>query len=422
MQLLVPCCVTAMLFALGMAAMAGEINQAAINAVKAGDVDVARASWWGFDPDDSTDALQSAIDSGARTLIVDNLGKPWIVRPIKLASNQTIIFDDGVEILAKRGEFKGKNDSLFAAFDKENISLIGYNATMRMRRSDYDGPEYEKAEWRMALDIRGCSYVKVYGLTLAESGGDGIFLGRTIKSSTNRNVHIKDVVCDQNYRQGISVISAENLLIENSIMSNTAGTAPQAGIDLEPDYADERLVNVIIRNCVTKGNRGSGYKFYLRPLTASSEPVSARVENCKSIGDNYAGAQVSVKKTLENAVKGFIEFVDCVFEGSSDSGIEVSDNPVDACKIRFSNCVIENAASKRPKRFPISVLGPSGYLEFSHCIIRDTTEREPIGRISVPDKELDGVPLGVITGNLIIEREGKQEQITITSDMLDMRE
>lgn len=285
MQLLVLSCVTPMMFAVGMAAVAGESNKAAINAVKAGDVDVARASWWGFDADDSTDALQSAIDSGARTLIVDNLGKPWIVRPIKLASNQTIIFDDGVEILAKRGEFKGKRDSLFFASNKENISLIGYNATMRMHRSDYDGPDYEKAEWRMVLAFFGCSNIKVYGLTLAESGGDGIYLGTATKGVTNTNVHIKDVVCDKNYRQGISVITAENLLIENAVLSNTAGANPQAGIDLEPNHSNERLVDVVIRNCVSRGNK-YGYVVSVSRLTASSTPLSIRFENCKSIGNS----------------------------------------------------------------------------------------------------------------------------------------
>jgi len=29
---------------------------------------------------------------------------------------------------------------------------------------------------------------------------------------------IRDVVCDRNYRQGISVISAENLLIERCVL------------------------------------------------------------------------------------------------------------------------------------------------------------------------------------------------------------
>ena len=35
----------------------------------------ASAAWWGFDENDATEALQSAINSGAEKLIVPNMGK-----------------------------------------------------------------------------------------------------------------------------------------------------------------------------------------------------------------------------------------------------------------------------------------------------------------------------------------------------------
>ena len=44
-----------------------------------------------------------------------------------------------------------------------------------------------------------------------------------------RDIVIRDVVADQNHRQGISVISAVGLLVENSTFSGTNGTAPMAG-------------------------------------------------------------------------------------------------------------------------------------------------------------------------------------------------
>ena len=73
----------------------------------------AKASWWGFDPDDSTRMLQEAINSGARKLIVDNVGKPWIVTGIALASNQEILFERGVEVLAKKERFQGEERFAF---------------------------------------------------------------------------------------------------------------------------------------------------------------------------------------------------------------------------------------------------------------------------------------------------------------------
>ncbi len=72
-----------------------------IAAVAKGSITEARASWWGFDPEDSTGALQAAISSGVPKLVVDKMAGPWIVTPITLVSNQEIIFAEGVVILAK---------------------------------------------------------------------------------------------------------------------------------------------------------------------------------------------------------------------------------------------------------------------------------------------------------------------------------
>ena len=90
-----------------------EVDRQAIDDVVAGKAKVARASWWGFDPEESTEALQAAIDSGAEKVIVDNVGWPWIVDKMTLASNQELFFEKGVVVLAKKGAFKGTADALF---------------------------------------------------------------------------------------------------------------------------------------------------------------------------------------------------------------------------------------------------------------------------------------------------------------------
>lgn len=181
-------------------------DQRMIEEVKRGERKVAYASWWGFDPEDATEALQAAIDSGVPKLIIDNVGAPWIIsRTINLRSNQEIVFEKGVVVEAKQGAFLGKGDCLFLAALQRNITLIGYGATLRMRKLDYTKPPYEKAEWRHVLSIRSCDNVRVYGLTLASSGGDGIYLGVAKRGVPCSNIHIKDVTCIDNYRQGISV-------------------------------------------------------------------------------------------------------------------------------------------------------------------------------------------------------------------------
>ncbi|MCX8064580.1 MAG: hypothetical protein N3G21_05335, partial [Candidatus Hydrogenedentes bacterium] len=128
-----------------------------VEELKPGDVKKVSACWWGFDTKDSTEALQRAIDFGAEEVVVPNMGSPWVVRPINLRSGLWLNIMPGVIIEAKKGEFKGKGDSLFSAVNIENLKISGYGAVLRMHKRDYQNKAiYEPAEWRMAISLRGC--------------------------------------------------------------------------------------------------------------------------------------------------------------------------------------------------------------------------------------------------------------------------
>ena len=399
---------------------AGQVNQKAIEEVRAGKVKVARASWWGFDPEDSTQALQAAINSGVPKLIVEDMGRPWIVTPIQLAGNQEITFEQGTEVLAKQGEFRGTGDCLFTASCQQNVALIGYGAVLRMRRSDYSQAPYRKAEWRHVLQFLSCRKVRVYGLTLAESGGDGIYLGTGKAGVSNREVHIKDVLCARNYRQGISVITADGLLIENTVMRDTAGTPPMAGIDFEPNEASERLTNVVMRNCTTRGNRGCGYAIYIPTLDGSSAPVSLRFEHCRAWGDSSADLALATGNTPAAAVKGSIEFVGCAFRRSRAAGIVISDKPYNGCRLRFEDCSILNVAAKAPAQSPILLTAsqqadePIGGIEFRDCLVRDDLDRNPMAY----QDSAGGLELKDIGGNLVLEHQGQRTPLALTDQVL----
>jgi parallel beta helix pectate lyase-like protein len=386
---------------------AAAVDADAVARVAAGEITEAKASWWGFDPVDSTDALQAAIDSGAKRVMVENMGRPWIVRPINLAGDQEIFFEKGAVVEAKRGEFRGSNDSLFNVVLKQNVALVGYGAILRMHRQDYDNPPYKKAEWRNVINIRSCANVKVVGLTLAESGGDGIYLGTAKRGVTNRDVHIKEVICDGNYRQGISVISAENLLIEETIMKNTAGTPPAAGIDFEPNHADERIVNCVMRNCVAENNRGCGYAFYLPNLTGKSAPISLSLENCLARGSNRASFSfTSSNEGPDGPATGLAEFTNCTFADGIGPGITIERKPASGCLLRFVGCRIVDPAKDKPKKPAILVRTRGGNtedvggVEFRDCILQDQVQR-PIMKF---EDFARGLRLVDVTGTLRIRR------------------
>ena len=65
-----------------------------VTKVQSGTLKEARASWWGFDREDSTKFLQAAIDSRVPRLIVDRMESPWVVLPLQGVSNQELVLGE----------------------------------------------------------------------------------------------------------------------------------------------------------------------------------------------------------------------------------------------------------------------------------------------------------------------------------------
>lgn len=241
------------------------------------------ASHFGYDPQDSTEALQNAIDSGAKRVVVDRQDSPWILRTIRLRGDLELVLEEGVELLAKKGEFRALGDVLFVARDVENLTIRGEGkgATLRMRKTDYWQEPYQKSEWRHGLSFLSCENVLVENLQIAETGGDGIYLGvSSSDSGPCKNVTIRNVDCKGNNRQGISVISVDGLTIEDCVLRETSGTAPEAGIDFEPNRSVEQITNVVMRRVAALNNAGDGIVFYLPNLSESSHELSFTIEDC----------------------------------------------------------------------------------------------------------------------------------------------
>lgn len=401
-----------------LSAQAASRNEAAIAGVAAGTRTEAQAIWWGFDETDATDALQAAIRSGARKLIVNNTGKPWNVRPLQLASDQEIVFEPGCVVQALRGAFKKKHEMLFVGRSVKNVTLHGPKAVLRMWKSDYqDAQAYEKSEWRHALAFYACENVAVNGLSIEASGGDGIYLGAGSGGVPCHKVTIRNVTCSDNHRQGISVISAEDLLIEDCVFKDTAGTAPQAGIDFEPNSATERLKHCVLRRCRFENNASDGILFALGQLDAGSEPVSILLDQCTTSGNNRA-----VRVSLRNpaGVTGSIDFTRCRFERSRTGGVEFTGKAVRAARVRMDHCELVHLAMEKSDEPAITIKSRGmntetlGGIEFDHCVIEQDQPRKPLFY-----DDVGGARLKAITGTLTIHEPGKEHAITLSQAQLD---
>ena len=287
-------------------------DPAKVALVQKGELKEAKASWWGFDPQDSTKFLQAAINSKVPKLIIDKQASPWIAaEPLRGVSDQTIVFEDGAEIQAKRGAFKGRTNCLLLIDDVVNSAVIGSGGggILRMHKKDYQDPnQYTDSQHRHTLRYGRAKNIRIENMKFLTSGGDGIYLTHV------ENVRIRNVLCDGNHRQGMSLICGRNILVEDSEFIRTSGHSPQCGLDIEPNYPDEPLQNIVFRNCRFAENVRCG--ILVVPARFDSRragDISIRFENC--VAENNQADEIrffgnSFYKT-EDPVRGRIEFIDC---------------------------------------------------------------------------------------------------------------
>ena len=136
------------------------------------------------------------------------------------------------------------------------------------------------------------------------------------------------------------MISAENLLIENTVMRETFGTPPAAGIDFEPNHPSEVLKNCVMRNCLAVHNQGAGYTTWAGQLNSSSEPIDIRFENCTAFGDRSA-FNFSTDNRRGRNVRAMLSLSNCSFEKPLHArAVNIRENPSSATSVTIDNCRI----------------------------------------------------------------------------------
>ncbi len=387
-------------------------DEAKIAAVKSGQITEAKVSWWGFNPEDSTAQLQSALDSGAEKLTIDKMSSDWVTREINLRSNMEIFFEEGVRVVAKRGEFKGKSACLWTFDSVENVSVHGNGGALKMWKEDYlDRNQYEPAEWRHAISLRHAQNVLIEDLSLIESGGDGVYVGASYLGPC-RDITLRRLVSDGNNRQGISVISADGLLIEDCVFKNTGGTMPMAGIDFEPNSPKEVLKRIVMRNCFFDSNKTDGICFYLVQFDASTEPLDVLIENCITRNNGGNGFAFTTKTGGEETqVKGKVAVKNCRFEGDK-IGMLIQAKTVQGCGLTFDNVKLVNPSNfpveeGKPLPAPVQIYSavhdtlPAGKIVFNNFEIVDPNDRDSIVYI---DGSRMGTGIKEVTGTVAVRR------------------
>ena len=303
---------------------------------------VIHAKDFGWNPTNATEALQKAIDSGAATVMVDDMGSPWYVGTIRLRSDLTIRLAKGVRIHTFLPEWEqNKKRSMFllekgiANFTLEGSgigeSLVGSFET-REQRLKYCRPGQE---WQTGVYIgSGATNIVVRNLSLAHCGCDGLSVGGWRIPS--HNVLVEDVDMWDNHRQACSPMVADGLTFRRCKFRDTNGTEPSAGADMEPCYDVHPLQGVLFEDCEFGNNNGGGL---ITPMS-SIFPIDVTVRRCtfhpekgRSPIDILARGDTYMNRLTPADVR--LVFEDCTVESyGNDPAINFATGPIFTCVFR----------------------------------------------------------------------------------------
>lgn len=210
---------------------------------------------------DDTHAIQSAIDalpSAGGTVHVP-AGNYMIdaSRAINLRSNMRLEMAPEAQLTALPNALKRYH--VIKVWHADNVQIDGGRVVGE--RDQHQGSE---GEWGYGINIQGSRKVTVTGTRISDCWGDGMWIGAFGKGlgiDMAMDVTLRNVVCTNNRRQGLSLGPCKRVRILDSTFSNTHGTAPQSGIDLEPmGQGDTR--DVLIQGCTITGNKGCGVEIH----------------------------------------------------------------------------------------------------------------------------------------------------------------
>jgi polygalacturonase len=286
---------------------------------------------------DDAGAIQAAIDEvggtggtvlvPAGTYMVDAVHKK---RRLSLRGDMTLKLAGDAVLRAIPND--SRKYAVLSISGASNVTVLG--GTLEGDRTEHRGKDGE-AGMGVRID-RGAKNITISGITSREMWGDGFYV------EDARNVKFCGVTADHNRRQGLSIVEANGVLVTDSVFKNTRGTRPSAGIDLEPDHADQKIVNVRIENSkfidnagpgiAIAGKRGAVAKVELsrnvfrgnRPILVENAPAVKASAICDNRQVSSQTARVEGPYAFADAIDVVVHQNDC--EAGSDTRFEVNRN------------------------------------------------------------------------------------------------
>lgn len=214
---------------------------------------------------DDTRAFQAAIDalgdSGGTVLVPPGRYAINAMRSIRLRSGVHLKLSPGARLVA----IPNSAERSYVLLLQQVSDVVISGGEIVGERDAHLG---RTGEWGHGIGLRGCSRVSIRDIAISRCWGDGISIGAAHQGKgkealPSTDVTLERVVCRGNRRQGLTIGRSRRVRVRDCEFSDTWGTKPEYGIDIEPDRPGTAH-DVVIERCTLRNNRGGGIQVYHR--------------------------------------------------------------------------------------------------------------------------------------------------------------
>lgn len=280
---------------------------------------------------DDTLAIQTALNYSKNVEVPSGTYMVDAVTHININSGNKLMLSNDATI--KAITTSQDNYAVILCDDVDNVEICG--GTIEGERTTHTGLT---GEWGMCISItNGSTNISIHDINLINAWGDGLYV------NTCEDVKTHNLIINNARRNGISIISAVNFCSLNDTIKNTNGTAPQAGVDIEPNYDTDKLENIKFINTTTENNTNSGIMFnVLKAIDCSIDIINH--------SDNGSLSGLYVSKSQQTS--GFINISESGYTNNKSSGIVLrgcynSDCVITITKPTILGCNTNESASKK---------------------------------------------------------------------------
>jgi hypothetical protein len=241
---------------------------------------------------DYTSIIQGVLNSHS---IVEFPNFPILINEVGLniRSNSSLIFPENS--LLK-----------FASSDKISYKVLNFtkveNVTLFSPKIEGDRyrrkfPNKEDGSWGMGISIRSSKNIVINDAKIMHCWGDGVYIGGCNQAPHNNSIIFNNLFVDNVRRNGVSITCGKHVYFNDAHIVNTQGTAPESGIDIEPNLPTNIIEDINLINPFTENNANHGIVVSLGQLVGTAEKeVSINIEDHVDKNSGWGFTYASFRK------------------------------------------------------------------------------------------------------------------------------